>query len=172
MIAEKQLLLDEIKEKIDQSKALFLASYQKLSPNMTAGFRNTLRTQKASMEVVRKRILLKAAEAAGIQLDPSTLEGHIAVIFADDDPVATTKLIFSFSRENENTLKILGGLLEGKFCSGSDIELISQLPGKDEMRAQFLGLLEAPMSQTLAVVEALLSSVMHCLENKVQKSEQ
>ena len=172
MRAEKQLLLDEIKEKIDQSKAMVLASYQKLSPNTTAGFRDSLRKIGGGLEVVRKRVLIKAAEASGVQLDPDILEGHIAVIFADEDPVATTKLIFAFSKENEDTLKVLGGRLEGQLCTGADIEMISMLPGKDEMRAQFLGLLEAPMSQTLAVVEALLSSVMHCLENKAQKGEQ
>jgi large subunit ribosomal protein L10 len=39
------------------------------------------------------------------------------------------------------------------------------------MRAQLLGTFEAPMSQTLAVVEAILCSVLHCLENKAQLSE-
>ena len=47
-----------------------------------------------------------------------------------------------------------------------DLEIISQLPTKDVMRSQLLGLFEAPMSQTLAVMEALLCSVPHCLENK------
>ena len=52
------------------------------------------------------------------------------------------------------------------FCSASDVEQISKLPSKEEMRAQFLGTLEAPLSQTLGVIEALLTTVMHCLENK------
>jgi large subunit ribosomal protein L10 len=53
-------------------------------------------------------------------------------------------------------------------CSASDVEQISKLPGKDEMRSQFLGTLEAPLAQTLSVLEALLTSVMYCLENKSQ----
>lgn len=171
MRAEKQLLLDEIKEKIDRSGTMVLASYQKLSPNVTAGFRDALRKQKGSLAVVRKRVLVKAAQAAGISFDPEILEGHVAVIFAEGDPVMATKEIFQFSKENDNVLKVLGGRFEGQTCTGADVELISQMPGKDEMRAQFLGLLEAPMSQSLAVVEALLTSVMHCLENNVQKSD-
>src|ERR1700692_174834 len=106
MRAEKQLLLDEIKEQLDRSKAIVLASYQQLSPNLSAGFRDELRKQGGSLEVVRKRVLIKAAQAAGITLDPDTLEGHIAVIFADEDPVSTTKAIFAFSKQNEDVLKI------------------------------------------------------------------
>lgn len=170
MRAEKQLLLDEIREKIDHSKALVLTSYKKLEPNLTAGLRDTLRQQGGGLEVVRKRILAKAAKASGLVVDMDTLQGHIAVFFSGEDPVVTTKTIFDFSKANEDILTILGGCFEGQLCSASDVEQIAKLPGKDEMRAQFLGTLEAPMSQALATVEALLSSVMHCLENKSQES--
>src|SRR5579883_2768753 len=113
MRAEKQFLLDEIKEKIDQSKVMVLASYQQLSPNMTAGFRDSLRQQGGTLEVVKKRVLIKAAEATGFKLDADTLDGHIAVIFAED-PVTATKLVYQFSKENEDVLKVLGGRFEGQ----------------------------------------------------------
>ncbi len=95
------------------------------------------------------------------------LQGHIAVVFANEDPVQTTKAIFQFCQENEEVLEVIGGRFEGAICSAQDVEQISKLPSKDEMRAQFLGTLEAPLAQTLAVMDALLTSVMHCLENKV-----
>ncbi|MBS3903700.1 MAG: 50S ribosomal protein L10 [Simkania sp.] len=170
MRAEKQLLLDEIQEKLEHSKALVLTSYQKLEPNTAANLRDALRKQGGGLEVVRKRILAKAAAASGFALDLDILQGHIAVFFIDEDPVTVTKTIFDFSKEHVDTLTVLGGRFEGRFCSATDVEQISKLPTKDEMRAQFLGLLEAPMSQTLATFEALLSSVMHCLENKSQES--
>lgn len=169
MRAEKQFLLDEIQEKIVRSKAIVVASYQKLAPNAANEFRNNLRKQGGDLEVVRKRIFAKAAKASGMTLDEDTLQGHIALIFTTEDPVVMTKTIFGFSKENGDTLTVLGGRVEGQVCTASDVERISKLPGKDEMRAQFLGTLEAPMSQSLAVVEALLSSVMHCIENKCQE---
>lgn len=171
MRADKQLLLDEIRENIDNAKALVLMSYQKLEPNATAAFRDNLRKQGAGLEVVRKRVLAKAAQASGLGIDIDAFEGHIALVYASEDPVAATKTVFDFSKENDDILKILGGKFEGQLCSAADVEKIAKLPGKDEMRAQFLGLLEAPMSQTLAVVEALLTSVLHCLENKSQEGD-
>jgi large subunit ribosomal protein L10 len=168
MRPDKQLLLNEIKEKIDGSKALFLAKYQRLNPNLASAFRMQVAQKGGSFEVVRKRILLKAAGASGFTLEPGMLEGHIGVIFADEDPIEMTKVIYQFRKENEDVLEVLGGRFDGKLCSAKDVEQISKLPSKDEMRAQFLGTLEAPLSQTLAVFEALLTSVMHCLENKSQ----
>lgn len=169
MRAEKQLLLDEIKEKIDESKALVWTRYKSLTPNISASFRMKLAQSGGAFTVVRKRLLLRAAKAAGITLDSEALEGHIGIVHAHEDPILTTKALFSFAKENGELFEILGGQFDGQICSGEDVEAISKLPSQDEMRAQFLGLLEAPMSQTLSVMQALLTSIIYCLENKSKK---
>ena len=166
MRPEKQLLLDEIKDKIAGSKAIVLASYKRLKPNAASTFRINLAKTGGSLEVVKKRVLMKAAQVAGIALDPALLQGHIAVVFANQDPIETTKVVYQFRRENEEVLEVIGGRFEGSLCSAMDVEQISKLPSKDEMRAQFLGTLEAPLSQTLAVIDSLLTSVIYCLDNK------
>jgi large subunit ribosomal protein L10 len=169
MRPEKQFLLDEIKEKIDQSSTLVWTKYRHMSPNLASAFRFLLGDNGGGFKVVRKRLLVKAAERAGIALSEDVLAGHIGVVFTDRDPVSVTKVLFAFSKENDDLLEVLGGRFEGQLCTAQDIKSISELPSKDEMRAQLLGTLEAPMSQTLAVVEALLTSVIHCLENKTQQ---
>jgi large subunit ribosomal protein L10 len=170
MRPEKQLLLNEIKDKIAGSKAIVIASYKRLEPNAASLFRMNLAKTGGSLEVVKKRVLVKAAQVAGIALDPALLQGHIAVVFANEDPIQTTKAVYQFSKENEEVLEVIGGRFEGAICTARDVEQISKLPSKDEMRAQFLGMLEAPLSQALAVIEALLTAVMHCLDNKSQQS--
>lgn len=169
MRQEKQLLLDEIKDKIGSSKALVLAQYQRLEPNISANFRANLAEAGAELEVVKKRILLKAAEYAGITLNTFDMHGHIAVVFANQDPIPATKLIYKFCQENEKNIEVVGGCFEGEVCSAADVKQISQLPSKEEMQAQLLAVLEAPMSQMLSVVESLLTSVIYCLDNKNQQ---
>lgn len=170
MRPEKQLLLDEIKGQIDHATTMVLTRYQRLNPNMAADFRTLVGNAGGNFEVVRKRILLKAAEKSGVTLDLDALQGHIGVVFTAKDPVQLAKEIYRFSKENEEAIEVLGGRFEGKLCSAKDVKQISELPSKDEMRAQFLGLLEAPMAQTLSTMDALLTSVMHCLENKSQEN--
>ena len=170
MRPEKQLLLNEIQDKIAGSKAIVLASYKKLEPNASSGFRTNLAKSGGTLEVVKKRVLVKAAQVAGLALDPALLQGHIAVVFANEDPIQTTKTVYQFCKENEEVLEVIGGRFEGALCSANDMKQIADLPSKDEMRAQLLGTLEAPLSQTLAVIESLLSSVVYCLDNKSQQN--
>lgn len=171
MREEKQLLLDEIKTKMEGAHALILTRYSKLTPDRSADFRNQLTEAGGSYSVVPKRVLIKAAEQVGLSLKEEELQGHIGVVFAQEDTISPTKAVFKFAKENEEALEVLAGQFEGKLCSAADVKAISELPSQDEMRAQLLGLFEAPMAQTLSVMESLLLSVIYCLENKAEQAE-
>ncbi len=172
MRKEKQLLLDEIKETVGSPGGVIVTKYDKLDSNLTADFRVKLNEVGASYVAVKKRMLLKAAEELGFELDRSVLEGHIGVLDAGENFVDAAKALCAFAKENKKSIEILSGRFEGKSVSKDDVVAISKLPSQDEMRAQLLGLFEAPMSQTLSVMESLLTSVIYCLDNKAKESEQ
>lgn len=174
MREEKSLLLQEVKDKMDGSKAFFITRYKALEPNKSSQFRLKLSSSGGEFEVVKKRIFLKAAKASGITLNLKDLEGHIGIVFAHQDAIQTTKTVFDYCQEGEESgiaLAVIAGRFEGQICSSKDVEAIAKLPSQEEMRSQLLAVLEAPMSQSLAVFESLLTSVMHCLENKVAQQE-
>ncbi len=171
MRQEKQLLLDEMAEKIADAESMVFMSYNCLTPNSAASLRDAIAKAGSDFSVVRKRVFLKALQEAKIDVDSKQLQGHIAVLFSGEDVVESTKAIFNFSDDNPDVLTVLGGHFEGKACTFSDVKMLSELPGKQEMRAQLLGVLEAPMGETLGTVEALLTSVIHCLENKSMQEE-
>jgi len=163
---EKQLLLDEIQGQIQKSPSYLIAQYAKLTANKANEFRRQMAKIGVDFEVVRKRVLIKAAHEAGITLVVDDLPGHIGLLMPKNDPVEATKAVLQYSDSNDGCFTLLGGRVEGLHVSATDMKRLSQLPSKPEMRAQFLGLLEAPLAQTLAVMDALLSSVVYCLDNK------
>lgn len=171
MRQEKQLLLDAIKDAIGNSQAFVLSSYEKIDANMTADFRADLRSVGGEHIAVKKRVFLKAAESCGIEFDANQLDGHITVSLLGDNIVDSAKKLYAFQEGHEEQFKILAGHYEGKIVTAKEIEQISKLPSQNVMRAQLLSVFEAPLANTLSVMQALLTSVMHCLENKAQKEE-
>ena len=171
MRAEKELLKQEIKNKIERFESFVIMQYLGLTANTANDFRREMSKMGGDVEVVRKRVLLKAAEDAGVQLDPSSLSGHIGIVFLGEDPIESTKTVIKFSQDRDKIIQVIGGRFDGQLYTGADVERLSTLPGKDEMRAQLLSVFEAPLSQTLAVIEALLASVPYCLENKTKQGE-
>lgn len=170
MRKEKQLLLDEIKDKIDASKAMIVTKYAKLEPNTSWELRDLLSKQESEFEVVKKRVFLKAAEMSGVKLDEKLLEGHIGVVFiGTEDAMKPTKAMLKFSEDSGDLIEVLCGQIEGKLVPGAEVVELSKLPSIDEMRATLLGLFTSPMSQLLAVMEALMAGPLSVIE---QKSEQ
>ena len=91
---------------------------QGLTANTANEFRREVAKIGGDVEVVRKRVLVKAAEAAGVKLDLDALPGHIGIVFAGKDPIETTKTVFKFSEENEKAIEVVGGRFDGKLYTG------------------------------------------------------
>lgn len=167
MRREKQLLLDEIKQKIDASTAMIITRYERLEPNAAWTLRDRLAKSGGLFEVVRKRVFLKAAEQAGIKLDESLLKGHVGVVFVQQpDAMPSAKTMFKFSEENADVLEVLCGQIEGKIMPGAEVKALSELPGLDEMRATIIGLLVSPMSHMLSVLDAVMAGPLSVIEQK------
>jgi large subunit ribosomal protein L10 len=170
MRAEKQLLLDEIKEKLDSSTAFIVAKYDRLPPNLSWQFRDQLAKYGSVFEVVRKRVFLKAAELSGFKLDESIMKGHIAVVFVQQpDAIQPAKTLFKFAEDNQNLMSVVCGQIEGKIYSGNEVEQLSKLPGINEMRAELLALFVAPLTNTLSIFEAVMSETLSVIEQKSQQ---
>lgn len=169
MIKEKQLLIDEMQDKINRSEGMIITHYNKLDPQHSWNFSQDLRKVDAEFEVVKKRVFKKAASEKGIELDFNDSKGHLGVLFIYGKSLDAAKLLYSFGASNQDCFNIVAGRFEGHLYASADVKKISELPPLNELRSQLLGLFEAPMSRTLSVMNGLLCSVMHCLENKIKK---
>ena len=169
MRSEKQLLLDDIEEKLDSNDSFIVTRYENFNSGLTSEFRGTINSIGGDFEIMKKRLLYKALTKRGLEISFDKFQGHIGVIFSGDDSIVTAKSVVTFNKNSAGTLEIVTGKFDNKFIDANQILALSKLPEKNELRAQFLGLLEAPMSQTLATMDALLTSVPHCLNNKSEE---
>ena len=171
MRKEKQLLLDEIVDLLNKHDSTFLImQYKSVSANAMNGFRNDVAKLGGDVQVMRKRVLTKAALQEGINIGSVELPGHVGIVFGGKDPLETTKAVFNYSKENNNSVAVLGGMLDGRLYDAKQVETIATLPNLDGMRAQLLSVFEAPLSQTVGVMNSLLTSILFCLENKSKEN--
>lgn len=166
MRQEKQLLLDEIKGQIDKHSTFLIIRNLGFKANQANIFRGNLEKVGGYVEIVRKRVMIKAAKSAGLELDIESLTGHIGLVFAGKDPLEILKEAFKFSKDNLKSIEIIGGQFEGKLHTAEQMEMLSKLPNLDGMRAELLSVLEAPLANALSVMNALITSVVYCLDNK------
>lgn len=170
MRKEKTLYLENIQNKIQESSGVIVLNYDKIQPDVSWESRKKLSDVGASFDVVKKRILAKAAQSAGFELSTEELKGHIGIVYAGKDTIQTAKTVYQISKENNNLFKVLMGYIDNQILSSSELKTLSELPSEKELKAQLLGLFEAPASQTVSVIQNILTSVIFCLQNKAEKS--
>lgn len=169
MRAEKQCLLDEIKEKIESSKGFIVANYRGLTAMQFRAFRDKLVEQGGEFEVVQKRVFMKALQASSRSVSLKEMTGHVGVIFAYKDIISLAKDTIKYSSENEDAISFLVGHIDGEYYAAEEIETLTKLPSLAQLRSQVLGLFGATCSQMVGSCQAVLSSVLFCLEGKVNK---
>lgn len=171
MREEKQFQLEEIEEKLEKNPSFVLVSYDRFKSEPTYQFRTDVLKSGGSVAVLPKRLFVKAAEKREINFTVDQIPGHLAVVFAGEDTVETTKVIANTQKDTEKAVKVIAGYLDGVLYDASDVEKLAKMPSKDVMRAQLLSTFEAPAQQTVSVMNSLLTSALYCLEEKAKKGE-
>lgn len=91
-------------------------------------------------------------------------------MFAFDDASASAKALSEFS-EGAEELVMKSGAMNGKKLSEAQVKYLATLPGINELRAQFLGLMSAPMSKFLGTLEAAPAGFVRVLNAYKQTKE-
>jgi large subunit ribosomal protein L10 len=153
---KKAEILQDLVDKFGRSKTVVFSDYRGLDVSSISDLRNKLREKGAEAKVAKKTLIKLAAKESNIgELGDDVMEGPVAVTFSYEDELSGLKVLFNFSKENEN-LKLLGGIIDGKIVSAEEIITLAKLPSKEELYAKFLGSLNSPVSGFVGVMGNLL----------------
>lgn len=138
-----------------KAKAAFLVDPKGLNVEQVTKLRKTLFAIKAEMKVVRNTLAIRAIQEHPTMTSLNdSLVGTNAIVFAFDDVSAPAKALSEFQKDIE-TLQIKTGVMDGRAMDENQIKYLATLPGKDQLRAKLLGVLQAPMSKMLGTMQAV-----------------
>lgn len=136
--------LEEIKNKLEKAQAVFLVDYTGLTHIQLEEFRRDLSEAKAEAQIL-KNTLVNIAFAEK-KIDASErLRGPHAVIFANEDPIATAKVILNFNKKYQLPV-VKFGIFENKIIEEGMVTELSTIPPKEVLIAKLLGLLNSPIT--------------------------
>jgi large subunit ribosomal protein L10 len=165
---KKEELVEQITQKIKESKSIVFADYRGLSVDEINEIRGQLREQGIEMKVLKQNLFAIAAKNAGANIDTSELKGHpIAYVFGSDE-VAPAKTIYDFAKKHEN-LEMVGGALDGKTLSPEELKSLALMPSREELYAKVVGSLASPLRGVVGVLQGNLRGLVSVLS---QYSEQ
>lgn len=160
---EKEAMVAELKEKLDQARAAIITDYRGLNVAALTELRRRMREQGLEYKVVKNTLTRFAARELGLDDLEPYLEGPTAIAFSYEDPVAPAKVIMGFAKEHKQ-LEIKAGLLRGKVIRPEGVKELADLPPREILLAQVLGGLQAPIAGLANVLNGVPRSLVYALE--------
>ena len=151
-IAAKQEVVNEIKEKIENSKSVTLVGFDRMDVQEITDLRTKFREGNSEYKVYKNTMMRFAFEELGYGDLTSELKGANALIFSNEDSVTGPKVAVDYRKEGDEEkekLLIKAGLVEGAIQTGEQMIAIASLPSKDVLYSMLANVLLSPIS-TLA----------------------
>jgi large subunit ribosomal protein L10 len=167
--AEKAETVAAVHERFKSAKMAIVTEYRGLSVAQITRLRREVRQASGEYQVIKNTLVRRALKDTGYADLERLLEGPNGWVFAYDDPVVLSKMLFKFADENEK-IRIKGGVFEGEFLDPAKVKALSQMPSKPELQAKLLATIQAPATQLVRLMQEPGARVARLIES-VRKSK-
>ena len=154
VLEQKQAVVSEIREKIENSGSLVLVDYRGLTVEQVTNLRNKYREAGVQYKVYKNTMMKLAFKELGLEDFNQYLEGPSAVAFSGEHLTPAARITNEFAKSNEK-LVIKAGILEGKILDNNGVKAIANIPSREVLIAKLLGSLKAPVSNFVYMLDAL-----------------
>ena len=154
VLEAKQSVVKEIIEKAQGSSTIVVAEYRGLSVAQLQELRRALRKEEAELCVYKNSLVERAGEELGYKDWNEILSGPNAIIFSKEVSNGA-KVVAKYAKRFGDTLKVKGGIVEGKFVNADEMKAVAKLPGREGLLSMFLSCLQAPVRQFACTVKAV-----------------
>jgi large subunit ribosomal protein L10 len=153
----------ELQEKLSRATITVATDPTGQSVNNMTELRNKLREANVEYRVIKNTLTYLAADGANQPQIKEIVQGPTGLALGYDNPVDVAKALEDYIRINRSTLTIRGAVLDGKRLSREDVASLSRMPPKEQLVAQLLGQLQAPIANLMGQLQAPMSRLLTVL---------
>ncbi len=159
---QKEQRVAEMKDVLGSAALVVVMSFDALTVADVTDLRERLAETDSFMRVVPKRLLRLAIQGSKVDFDPLQHKEQLAVVWGSDAS-APAKAVYNFAKEHE-TVQLLTGLVEGRTLSADEVIALAQLPSRQELLAQLVGVLAGPLRSFVSVLSGIPRSFVQALQ--------
>lgn len=165
--------LTELVDLLGDSKLTVVAQYTGLSVAQMQELKNSSKESGTQVRVSKNRLVKLAASKVDSMKDTdlSAITGQVLYAFNSEDEVAPAQALNSFAKNNPK-LQFVGAINEtGEFLTSDQVKALADLPSKDQLRGQLVGVLAAPLSGLVGVLGGNMRGLVTVLNGRKEALE-
>jgi large subunit ribosomal protein L10 len=151
--SEKQAVIEEVSALAAKAQTLVMAEYRGIPVADITKLRVNARSKGVSLSVLKNTLARRAVTDTSFAVGMDQMTGPLIYGFSED-AVAAAKVIADFAKTNDK-LVIRGGVFSGKALDINGVKQLANIPSKEVLLAQLLGLMQSPISRTARVLAAV-----------------
>jgi large subunit ribosomal protein L10 len=168
MRPEKASIVTDLSDKLKHSPFVLVTDYQRMKVADFTELRNRLMPVGAEMHVVKNNFLKRAMADSGFPDVGGQLVGQTAVVTGENDVAPVAKIFKTFATEFKiAALKI--GFIDRAVLSAAELETLAELPPREVLQAQLLGLLLSPATRLVRLLNEPAAALARLLNAKAEK---
>lgn len=153
--ATKQNDLNALTASLASSKSAMVMSFKGLSVTKDQEFRNALRDAGAKYQVVKNTLARIAVKGTDFEQASDHFKGVTAIAWTENDPVVLSKAISKFMKDNADIYSFKAGVVDGSLVDLTQLNVIANLPSKEELISKLLYVLNAQAQRIVTVINAV-----------------
>lgn len=161
---EKAETVTAVHQRLKSAKLAIVTEYRGLSVAQITRLRREIRQASGEYQVIKNTLVRRALKDTVFGELEKLLEGPNGWVFAYDDPVVLSKALIKFADDNDK-LRIKGGVFEGRFMDTAGVKVLSQMPSKPELQATLLAMINAPATQLVRLIQEPGARVVRLVES-------
>ena len=158
--------LKEVKsltEKLDKANAIYFTDYLGLDVVSITKLRKEFVSYDVEFTIAKNTLIKLAAKDVGIDGLDEFLSGPTAIALSYNDPTGPAKVIKSFLKDFDKP-SVKGMILDGQIFQAEEFVKIANLPTREQLLSQLVGMLNSPMSKLSSTLGSPLSGLLGTLE--------
>ena len=159
----KERVVADLHEKLKNVKFAVLVDYSGVNVEQITALRNKLREVEAEFRVVKNTLMGIASTGTDFVILEEHFKGPMAILMNYGDEVRSMKVLVDFAKENQE-VEIKVGMLDGRFLSREELNVLAYLPGRDILLGKFFSLLVAAQISLVNVLSGVPRSFVQVLE--------
>ena len=149
---EKQQLISSLSDVFKKAKLVVVVHNNGLTMEQTTALRKGVREDGASYKVAKNRLAKLALAGTPYESLADLLKGPTAIAYSEDE-IAASKAVVKMAKASDK-FKVIGGAMNGQAIDVARIQQLASLPDLNGVRAQLIGLLQAPAGQLARLAKA------------------